>query len=262
MANNYLGSIESFLKYKPLIHELVIRDLKVKYRRSFLGYLWSLLNPLLMMLVMSIVFGNIFRGDIENFPVYVICGQTLFGFFTESTTMSMYSILNNAALVKKIYIPKPIFPISRVISCFVTMSFSLGAVIIVMIFTGTTFHWTILLSVIPIFLLLLFCCGIGMVLAALSVFFRDITHLWGVITLAWMYGTPVFYSVDLLPDNIRQLIQLNPMYYFLTVFRKLMMAGSIPEIDAWRGCILASVGSLIIGLVLFHRLQNDFILHI
>ncbi len=262
MSNNYLGSIESFLKYKSLIHELVIRDLKVKYRRSFLGYLWSLLNPLLMMLVMSIVFGSIFRGNIENFPVYVICGQTLFGFFTESTTMSMYSILSNAALVKKIYIPKPIFPISRVVSSFVTMSFSLGAIIIVMLFTRSAFHWTMIMSLLPIFLLLVFCCGVGMVLAALSVYFRDITHLWGVITLAWMYATPVFYSIDLLPENIREIMKINPMYHFLTVFRSLVMLGTVPGVDAWRGCVLASLGSLIIGLVLFHRLQNNFILHI
>jgi len=123
-------------KYRPLLYELVVRDLKVKYRRSFLGYLWSLLNPLLMMAVMSFVFSYIFRYDIENYPLYLICGQTLWGFFNESTNMAMYSVLQNGSLIKKVYIPKFIFPMSRVFSSFVTMSFSLGAILIVMLVTA------------------------------------------------------------------------------------------------------------------------------
>lgn len=177
---------QNFLHYRPLIHELVIRDIKVKYRRSFLSYLWSLLNPLMMMTVMAVVFSHIFRGNVENYPLYLICGQTLFSFFTESTGMAMHSVLANAGLIKKIYIPKFIFPISRVTSSFVTMSFSLVAILIVMIVTGARFYWTILLTPIPIAFLFLFCCGMGMMLSALSVYFRDVTHLWGVVTLAWI----------------------------------------------------------------------------
>ena len=128
-------------RYKPLIYELIIRDLKVKYRRSFLGYLWSLLNPLLMMLIMTVVFSYMFRLDIPNYPMYLICGQTLWSFFNESTTMAMTSILNNGPLIKKVYIPKFIFPISRVLSSFITMSFSLVAIIIVMLATHTALHW-------------------------------------------------------------------------------------------------------------------------
>ena len=112
------------LNYMPLVQELVKRDLKVKYRRSFLGYLWSLLNPLLMMCVMSYVFSEIFQSTIPNFPLYLICGQTLWNFFNESTNMAMHSVLQNGALIKKVYIPKFIFPLSRVLSSFVTMSFS------------------------------------------------------------------------------------------------------------------------------------------
>ena len=169
---------QHFLQYKPLLKELVSRDLKVKYRRSFLGYVWSLLNPLLMMCVMTLVFSYMFRFDIPNYPLYLITGQTLWSFFNESTNMSMYSVLQNGALIKKVYIPKFIFPISRVLSSFVTMSFSLAAILIVMVFTKAPFCWTILLFPIPLFFLLLFAMGIGMVLSALSVYFRDITHLY------------------------------------------------------------------------------------
>ena len=259
---NIQNSKRKFLKYKPLIQELVLRDLKVKYRRSFLGYLWSLLNPLLMMTVMNLIFSNIFRAGIQNFPLYLICGQTLFSFFTESTNMSMHSIISNASLIKKIYIPKFIFPISRVLSSFVTMSFSLVAILIVMVVTGARFYWTILLTVVPVFFLLLFCCGMGMLLSALAVYFRDVTHLWGVVTLAWMYGTPIFYSADSLDPTMYAIMKLNPMYHYINVFRNLVMLGNIPGPNAWFGCIASALVFFALGLIVFHKLQKNFILHI
>ena len=130
MINQLTAQLQKWRKYKTLLGRLVQRDLKVKYRRSVLGYLWSLLNPLLMMLVMSIVFSYMFRYDIPNYPIYLITGQIMFTFFSESTTMAMGSIIGNASLIKKVYVPKYIFPISRVLSCFVTLLFSLVAVVI------------------------------------------------------------------------------------------------------------------------------------
>ena len=124
------GSWHNFSKYRPLIRELVTRDLKVKYRRSFLGYVWSILNPLLMMLLQTLVFSYMFRFQIENFPLYLICGNTLFNFFNESTNMGMGSVLGNSSLIKKVYVPKFIFPISRVVSSFVNLLFSLAAIIL------------------------------------------------------------------------------------------------------------------------------------
>ena len=142
MSNFHLSaSLQRLNKYKPLIHELVTRDLKVKYRRSFLGYVWSLLNPLLMMAIMSLVFSYMFRFDIPNYPLYLICGQTLWSFFNESTVASMHSVIGNGSLIRKVYIPKYIFPISRVLSSFVTMSFSLAAILIVMLVTRVQFTW-------------------------------------------------------------------------------------------------------------------------
>ena len=249
-------------KYRPLIHELVVRDLKVKYRRSFLGYLWSLLNPLLMMSVMAVVFSHVFRANVDNYPLYLICGQTLFSFFTESTNMAMYSVLGNAGLIKKIYIPKFIFPVSRVTSSFVTMSFSLTAILIVMLVTRARFYWTILLIPVPIVFLFLFCCGMGMILSALSVYFRDITHLWGVATLAWMYATPIFYTIDAMPGRLMTLMKLNPMYHFINTFRNLVMFGNIPGPNAWFGCIASGLVVFALGLFVFGRLQKDFILYI
>ncbi len=255
-------ALKKYQKFRPLIHELIIRDLKVKYRRSFLGYLSSLLNPLLMMTIMSIVFSQMFRFDVENFPLYIICGQTLFSFFTESTTMAMSSVLANATLIKKIYVPKYIFPFSRVLSSFVTMSFSLVAILLVMIFTGAKFHLTMLMIWFPILFLFLFCCGFGLVLAALAVYFRDVTYLWGVITLAWTYLTPVFYTTNFLPIEILPVVENNPMYIFISFFRELVMNGRLPIGIEWLRVMLCGIILFAIGLFVFKKLQRNFILYI
>ena len=248
--------------YFPLAKELVTRDLKIKYRRSFLGYLWSLLNPLLMMCVMSFVFSTMFQSAIPNFPLYLICGQTLWAFFNESTNMAMFSVLQNGSLIKKVYIPKFIFPISRIMSSFVTMSFSLAAVLIVMIFTRAQFYATILLFWVPILLLFLFCCGIGLILAALAVYFRDITHLYGVLTLAWMYATPIFYDPSIMPDYVQNVLNWNPMVYYISFFRSLILDGQIPGANVWMVCALTGIAALAVGLLVFRRLQRNFILYI
>ena len=196
------ASLQRLNQYKPLLNELVVRDLKVKYRRSFLGYVWSLLNPLLMMAIMSMVFSYMFRFDIPNYPLYLICGQTLWSFFNESTNMAMMSVIGNGSLIRKVYIPKYIFPLSRVLSGFVTMSFSLVAILIVMLVTRVPLTWNLLLFPIPLALLLLFCIGVGMALSALAVYFRDILHLYSVVVMAWMYMTPIFYPISALPEKL------------------------------------------------------------
>lgn len=249
-------------QYTPLIKELVSRDLKVKYRRSVLGYLWSLLNPLLMMTIMSVVFSYMFRFDIPNYPLYLICGQTLWTFFNESTNMAMYSIVQNASLIKKVYIPKYIFPISRVFSSFVTMSFSLVAIVIVMVVTGAKFYFTALLFVIPLLFLFIFASGVSLILSALSVQFRDVTHLYSVLTLGWMYMTPIFYPLSAIPQEVLPWIEGNPMTAFIMFFRQLVLMGTIPVADAWLQCLLWSGGAFIVGVLAFRRAQNNFILYI
>lgn len=257
-----VSAVQHLNQYKPLLNELVLRDLKLKYRRSFLGYLWSLLNPLLMMTVMSLVFSYMFRFDIPNYPLYLICGQTLWTFFSESTNMAMHSVLVNGSLIRKVYIPKYIFPISRVLSSFVTMSFSLVAILIVMLFTKVPLTWELLLAPIPLALLLLFCMGIGMVLSALSVYFRDVVHLYGVLTMAWMYATPIFYPISAVPPEIATFIQFNPMYHYITFFRSLILHGTVPSADIWFGCIISSIVSFVLGLLVFRKMQKNFILYV
>lgn len=251
-----------FRQYKPLVYELVVRDLKAKYRRSFLGYVWSLLNPLMMMAIMTLVFSYMFRFDIPNYPLYLICGQTLWNFFSESTTVSMYSIIQNGSLIRKVYIPKYIFPLSRVLSSFVTMSFSLVAILIVMLVTGVPFSFGMLLIPVPLVLFLFFCMGMGMALSALAAYFRDTTHLYGVLITAWMYLTPVFYPVSALPEQIAAVLKLNPLYYYVSFFRDLVLHGTVPGVGTWVICGVCSVVSFVAGLSIFRKLQRNFILHV
>lgn len=255
-------TLQRFKRYKPLMHELVARDLKVKYRRSFLGYVWSLLNPLMMMAIMSLVFSYMFRFDIPNYPLYLICGQTLWTFFNESTNMALLSVLANGALIRKVYIPKYIFPISRVLSSFVTMGFSLIAILIVMLVTRVPFTWKLLLLPVPLAFLLLFCMGVGMAMAAFAVYFQDVIHLYGVLLLAWMYLTPIFYPVSALPAEVAFLIQFNPMYHYVTFFREIVVYGSIPATSIWLGTIGFGLLFFGAGVLIFKKLQDNFILHV
>lgn len=255
--------IETFFKYKHLFQELVIKDVKLKYRRSFLGYLWSVLNPLMTMVVMYLVFSNMFRFDIINYPVYLIIGQTLYGFLTESTTQAIYSITSNASLLKKTYVPKYVFTLAKVSSSMVNMIFALGAMMLVLLFCKIKF--TPLFLLIPIILLQIyvFCLGLGMFLAQASVFFRDVQYIYGVITTAWMYLTPIFYPLNALPEYLQTWISTyNPMFYYITQFRQIVLYGQFPDANYVTTGTLIALAAFALGSFCFAKTQDKFILYI
>lgn len=254
--------IQNLMKYRHLIVELVIRDIKVKYKRSILGVLWTLLNPLLTMIVLTIVFSNLFRFDIENFPVYLITGQVMFNFFSEATNMSMMSINDNAQLIKKVYIPKYIFPISKVLSSFVNLIFSLVAVFLIVIFMKIPIRISSIYSVLSLGYILLFAAGIGLILVSLNVFFRDVQHLYGVVLTAWMYLTPIFYPVSIIPDQFKWLVAANPLFYMIQHFRASILYGIVPNIQLNFICFMNALCAFFIGLFVFYKVQDKFILHI
>ncbi len=257
-----MNHLFTIVRYRWLLQELIVRDLKIKYRRSFLGYLWSLLNPLLLMIVLTIVFSQMFRFDIPNFPVYLLAGQLIFGFYSEATTMAMHSILGSAALIKKIYLPKYIFPVSRVLSSFTTMTFSLVALFIVMFATKSELHITIVILPVVLFYVLVFSIGIGLILSVLVVYFRDIKYLYSVFLTALNYLTPIFYPVSILPVWLREALVFNPLYNYVEMFRKVVLYGVWPGIYEHMICFGIAFITLIIGLLIFKRYQRDFILFI
>ena len=160
--------VQNFLKFRPLLKELVTRDIKTKYRRSILGVLWTLLNPLLMMLVLSVVFSHIFKFQVENYPLYILSGQVVFNFFSESTSSAMSSIIQNAPLIKKVYIPKYLFTLSRVASSIVNVMASFCALIVVMIFSDVELNFTVLLLIVPMAILIVLSTGVGLLLATIA----------------------------------------------------------------------------------------------
>ena len=254
--------IKNFLKFQPLLSELVARDVKIKYRRSVLGVLWTLLNPLCMMIILSVVFSNIFKFDIENFPLYVLSGQVIFNFFNDATTSSMTAIINNAALLKKIYVPKYLFVLARIFSSFINLMASFTALLLVMVAVRAELHWTLFLSWFPLLMVVLFSLGVGMLLAALTVRFRDIMHLYSVFTTGLMYLTPVIYPMSMLPDRIRFIVQMNPLTNYLEMFRNLAFYNTLPSFSAVVIGVLEGAAAVVLGIYVFYKNQDEFILNI
>ncbi len=254
------GQLEVFLKYRFLLQDLILKDIRIKYRKSILGILWSVLNPLLMMLVITAVFSNIFKVQIENFPIYYLSGAVMFNFFSEATITGMSSVLQAANLIKKVYIPKYIFPLEKALFAFVNFLFSLIAVLIIYFVLGHPLHWTALLFFVPSLYLLVFAIGISLVLSCWSIYFRDVIHLYGVVLTAWTYLTPIVYPFDALPAKMQQIMLFNPMYYYVDYFRQVTMYGTLPDLKTNLICIGVAVFSLIIGLWIFKKNQDRFIL--
>lgn len=260
---NKNSEIAKLLHYKELVRQLVLKDIKLKYRRSYLGYIWSILNPLLMMFVLVIVFSNIFRFDIPNYAVYLLTGQVVFSFFAEATNMAITSITGNAVLLKKAYVPKSIFVLSKVTSSLINFLFSLVALLLVMIVTQHPINENIFYFPIVLIELYLFSLGIGFFLAAFSVFFRDIQYLWGVFISIWMYLTPIFYPASIIEQQYQWMYQnLNPMYGYLQQFRDIVMNGKMPDNFFLLQGIVISLISLLVGIYFFKRNQDKFILYI
>ena len=249
-------------KYRFLIRQLVGRDFKAKYKRSVLGILWSFLNPLLMMLVQYFVFSTIFKSDIPNYAAYLITGTVMFNFFTESCGMTLNSILGNSGLLTKVYMPKYIYPLTSTLSSVVNLMISLIPMLIVCILTGVRFQKSAPLALFFYVCLIIFALGMGMALATSMAFFRDTQFLWGVLSLMWMYWTPIFYPETILADNLRVILQLNPMYHFLKNARMCILGGLSPEPKLYFQCLAIAVGMLVFGIFVFNRNQDKFVLYL
>ncbi len=245
-----------------ILRSLVLKDFKLKYRRSALGVLWSVLNPLLMMIVLTAVFSTVFRFQIENFALYLILGQTLFGLMSDATSGAMSSIIDSSSLIKKIRINKILFPLEKVAFALVNFVISLIAVVAVMIFFQVV--PTLNLLFLPLLLLYVFAfsLGLGLLIAALSVFFRDVMHLWSVVLTAWTYATPLFYPIEILPDFLAPLMQFNPMYHYVTYFREIALWGTTPSLEQNLICIGFAAAALILGYVVFRAKEKKFILYV
>ncbi|WP_352402146.1 ABC transporter permease [Synergistes jonesii] len=249
---------------RELLEQLVRRDIRLKYRRSVLGYFWSIMNPLLIMLVLTAVFSNLFRRyNMVNYPVYVIIGRAVFDFFQHATSQGMLSIIGNANLIRKIYVPKYIFTLASVTSAAVDFIFSLGAIAIVMIITRTVPSWYVLLLPFVIVQLYVFCLGFSFFLAAATVFFRDTRYIYNALMLGWMFVSAIFYPASILPEKLLWFVSnFNPMFIYIGQARDLILYGAMPPCQYILTGTLWALVTFFIGMEIFRRTQDSFILYI
>lgn len=263
--------LSNFKRYSFLMSQLISRDFKVKYKRSVLGVLWSILQPILMMAVMAIVFSQMFKFKVEgiNYLVYLMTGIIMFNYFSDATNNAMTSVVFNFGLINKVYIPKYIFPIAKCL--FSGINFVLTLIpwfaIILLSYVGLgeyTCHLNVWYILIPYIFacLFLFSLGIGMILSCVSVFLRDMFYIYSIILTIWNYLTPVFYSIEILPVKLQTIFKFNPLYLYITGVRSIVLAGQRPSLIQLGSMALVSLATLLIGLVVFRKKQDKFIYYV
>lgn len=255
--------LKNFKKYQFLLGELVRKDIKLKYRRSYLGLLWTLLEPFLTMLVLAVVFSQLYGKNDKTFPVYILTARLLYTFFSNATKGAMKSIRTNAGMIKKVYVPKYIYPLASVLSNYVSFLLSL----IVLLLVGAAVHvkptWHIVEAIVPLVLILVMSMGVGLILSTLAVFFRDLEYLWGVALMLIMYCSAIFYLPSLVvKKGFGWIFKVNPLYAVIVNFRNAVLYGRGFDTQALIYATVFSFGTLIVGMYMFYKQQDKFILHI
>ena len=254
--------VDNFMQYRFLLSELVKKGIKLKYRRSYLGMIWSMLEPLLTMIVLTIVFGTLYGNTDRTFPVYILTGRLLYSFFSQSTKAALKSIRQNSAMIKKVYVPKYLYPLSSVLFNYVIFLISLIVLAIVSVVLGV--KPTVYLIQAPVALILIFglAYGFGMILATIGVFFRDMEYLWSVALMMVMYTCAIFYYPSkLLKSGWAWILKYNPLYCVIDIFRCAVF-GQPMNMQYVAYAVAFAVGSMLIGLLCFKKKQDDFILYI
>lgn len=234
-----------------LVRQLTAREIKRKYARSYLGILWSVLNPLLSMVVLSLIFSQLFRRSIENYPIYYLTGYLLWQMFTSATNSAMTTLADNKMLLLKVKFPMELFIWARVYTALVNLGYSLAAYIAMLVFFKIQIKWTIIAAVPIILSLTLFSLGISYILSSAFVFFGDIKYLYTVSLTLWMYCSAIFYPVEQLRGFIRTVIQNNPMYIFIHCMRKSVMYGQLPFLQDFLKMAGWSMGMFLVGYITF-----------
>lgn len=263
--------MSNFKKYQFLMSQLILRDFKVKYKRSVLGVVWSLLYPILMMAVMAAVFSNMFKFQVDgvSYLVYLLTGIIVFNYFSEATSSAMTSVVNNFTLINKVYIPKYIFPLAKCL--FVGINFLLTLIPWILIIILTQFglgNYPASINIYYLILPFIFLCififtiGVGLFLSCVSVFLRDVFYIYGIVLTIWQYFTPIFYSIEIIPVKLQVLYQFNPLYQYLTAIRSIVLYGNCPGTANLILCIVYALIAILIGCLVFKKNQDKYIYYI
>jgi len=256
-----INLFRTFKKYQYLLFQLVKKDIKLKYRSSYLGVLWTLLEPLLTMVVLVLVFSTMGHKT-KDFPVYILTGRLLYSFFSNTTKAALRSVRVNANMIKKVYVPKYMYPCASVISGYVMFLISLLVLAAVAIVRGIQPTWHLLEALFPLVIVLIMALGAGLLLSVTAVFFRDMEYLWGVALMLLMYACAIFYRVeDIVTEKNRWLFRLNPLYAVIENFRDAVFGNPL-NVPVMLYSLGFSVALFLLGLFVFYKKQDRFILHI
>ena len=257
-----LKYLKDILRLKEFIKNLVVRDLKVRYKRSYLGFLWTMLSPLLMMGVLTLVFSSMFRPGIKHFPIFLLPALLVWNFFSQSTVLCAFSVISNSAIIKKIYVPKVVFPMSIVLSNVVHLILALIPLFLITMIVRGKISVAITFLPVSIFLLVMFSLGIGFIVSVVNAFFRDTANIVEILLTAGFFLTPILYKPSFFPPKIRFILFLNPMYYMVECFRQPIYDGTIPGGVFLLKSAFVAVAILVIGVTFFYKKDNSLYFHI
>lgn len=253
-----ISELKELFNYRYLLGQLVRRDITTRYKRSVLGVAWTMLNPLGTMLILTFVFSNFFRSEVQHFPVYILSGLLAWNFFTQATNAAISGLVWGGSLLKRIYIPSTVFGVSAIGTALVNMVMSLVPLIIVMIIDGATFHLSLLFLPVSILLLTGFTLGFGLFISSLAVFFPDVGEMYQVLLTGWMYLTPIIYPESLISAQLMPIFKLNPMYWMVKMFRLPIFEGRLPTLPELLPAIAWSLGMLIVGWLFFTSRSEEY----
>ena len=260
-ANRPAPLVEEFqalIVYRDLITQFISRAIKTRYKRSILGVVWTMLNPLLTMVVLTLIFSQLFRFSVENYPVYVLSGLVMWSFFSTSTTSAMSEMLFSGSLLGRIYVPKSVFSVSAVGTGLVNLLLSLIPLFLIALFMHVKITAAILVMPLAILILAIFTLGIGLLLSTAVVYFADMVPVYEVLLVIWMYSTPIIYPINIVPERLLWLIKLNPMYYMITIFRDPLYLGIVPPLEFWAIASVLALAALISGALIFTSKSHEY----
>ena len=245
-----------------MFSELVKRDFKTKYKGSVLGILWSIISPLFTLLVMDIIFSNFFGSSIEHYVIYLFCGNIIFSYFNDATNYGMTALLWNADIFTKINVPKYLFLLAKNVQALINFGLTLVVFFIFCIADGVPFTWRFFMLIYPILCILLVNIGVGLILSALHIFFRDVAHLWPIFTMLLMYASAIFYDVRTFPESIQKLLYVNPVYQNIVYFRDIVLNGFIPSFGYHMLMLGTALLLIAIGLLIYHKFNWRFLYYV
>lgn len=258
LINPFVDEVVSLVKNRFILKRMVYTNFKTRYKRSYLGVAWSMLNPLLNMVVFVIIFSNLFRFNIPHYPLYILAANMVFGFFSASTSDSMVQIIGNAGMIRRVYLPKTIYILAGIGINGINMVLTFIPFVLIALIDRLSINLNVLYIIPAVILLVGFVVGISLIVATITTYLIDFSQIWSVVLMLWTYLTPIFYPETIIPNSIIGVYRMNPMYCYVRLFREPLVLGTIPEAEIWIKGVVFSIAFLIFGWWVFTKNSNDF----